>query len=105
MSKLITKGNIALFEYPPPNFSIPKFNLEDNGVLWIDGYNVPLFPMGKHIRAMKRFETNLIGYVVVGRYKEAKDKIQGDFSEVLKRANIDTKNLLVMIKKPKQNAK
>lgn len=103
MSRLITTGNLAFFEYPKPHHAIPKFTMEENGILWIEGYNIPLFPGSKPIRAMKRFDTGLKNYMVIGRYSYAKDRIQGDFDHVISDQNIDIDNCVVLIKKDNTN--
>jgi len=78
--KLITKGNLAIIEYPE-GASEPEFDLDANGVLFIFGYSFSM--LGKTIRVAKRFETNLCGYTLLGRFNEAKEKIKGDFSELM----------------------
>lgn len=102
MSRLITTGNLAIFEYPKPHHAIPKFTLEKDGVLWIEGYNVPFTPDGNTIRAMKRFETGLKNYIVVGRYSYAKDNVKGDFDNIMESENVDKDNCVIMVKESKE---
>ncbi len=97
MSKLVTKGNLALFEYPSGSEN-PSFTLEKDGVLWIEGYSIPFTPNGTPVRAMKRYETKLKNYKVIGRYSDAKSKIKGDFSSLAKEGNIDTENCVVLFR-------
>lgn len=86
-----------MFEYPAGAID-PTFEL-DKGVLWIGGYKAAPIPVLPAVNCLKRFDINLLGYVVVGKYSEAKNKIQGDFSKVITDNNVDTDNLVVFIKK------
>src|SRR5688572_31169563 len=97
--RLLTKGNIAVFEYPS-GVTEPEFTLDKNdGVLFIFGYVAPY--RGQIIRVAKRFETGLINYRVVGRYDDAKFEIKGNFSELL--FGLNEHFCLVMIKEPNDN--
>lgn len=91
--KLITSGNLAICEYPA-GAENPTFTLDADGVLWIEGYSIPL--MDTPIRAMKRYETNLIGYTVIGRHEYASKIIKGDYGNML--ADVDTDNCVYLIK-------
>lgn len=93
MSKLVTKGNLAIFEYPGGGTD-HEFTLEEKGVLWIFGY---LLPLGdKVVSVCKRFDTGLNNYKVVGKYTDAKFQIKGDFNELLH--GLDEHRCLVMIR-------
>lgn len=98
MGKLVTKGNIAVFEYPE-GAEEPTFELDDKGTLWIYGYKTKIFPFAPAVRSMLSFKLNLIGYKVVGEYVEAEKKIQNDFSSVIIEGEINANNCVVMIKK------
>jgi hypothetical protein len=92
MLKLITKGNLAAIEYPP-GIPEPEFSLNTEGVLFIFGYSIQF---GNHaISVAKRFETGLINYQVVGKYEEAKERIVGDFSDVVE--GLDLENCLILM--------
>lgn len=97
MGRLVTNGDLAIFEYPA-GANEPTFTLDEKGVLWIEGYNIPLWPGANPVRAMKRFDTNLSGYVLIGSYSDAKKKIVGDFSEVIKEAQIDINNSVFLMR-------
>lgn len=95
-ARLITVGNLALFEYPS-GASKPEFTLGIDGVLFVFGYSMQF--VGKPIRVAKRFETKLGGYTAIGTYSYAKTRIEGDsIDDVIEKQNIDKENCLVMIK-------
>lgn len=94
MSRLLMKGNLAVFEYPS-GAENPSFSLVD-GVLWIEGYSLPFHPKGTPIRSMKRYDINLKDYSIIGHYRDAVQKIQGNFSELTE--EVDTENCIVLVK-------
>jgi len=95
MSKLATKGNIAIFEYP--NCDEPNFDLDDSGVLFITGYKMPF--MGDFVRCAKRFETKLENYQIIGRLEYADTVTNTDLKKIAAEAEIDFNNCVVMIRK------
>lgn len=95
MSRLITNGNIAVFEYP--TVENPEFTLDEKGVLFIFGYKMMFGD--NEVGVAKRFDLKLDNYMVIGKYGEANERIEGNFEEVFSKENIDTNNSVVLIKK------
>jgi hypothetical protein len=93
-NKLVTTGNIALFEYP--NVSEPEFTLDKKGVLFIFGYTMNFG--GMIIKTAKRFELGIENYKVVGSWETAKKHINKIVEGVALDGDIDTQNCLLMIK-------
>lgn len=97
MARLITSGNIAIFEYPD-GAENPSFDLDKNGVLFIIGY--PLNFAGNIISSAKRFELNLKDYILVGNVEVAKEKISGDFSKMIEEGKINESCAIVLAERP-----
>lgn len=90
MAILVKSENIALFEYP--YVEEPDFDLDEKGVLFITGYK--MFFGEREIGCAKRFDLQLVGYKIFGKYDEVVSNIKGDISKLVK--EIDTNNCLVM---------
>ncbi len=72
MSKLIIRGNIAVFEFEPSNDPL-TFKLEKDGTLWVEGYMTKIFPFAPAVRSMKRFTIpQLMGFELLGHYNKIK---------------------------------
>lgn len=95
MSKLITIGNIAFFQYPPTKEKA-TFDLDSYGVLFIAGVKEKLFPLTPAINSMKRFELKLEGYIVVGEVKDILDKLEGRVQDIIEANNINTDNCVLL---------
>jgi len=94
MSRLISNGNIAIFEYP--KVEEPNFDLDTKGVLFITGYKINIGE--KEINSAKRFELGLENYTVIGKYDYAKKVIEGNFISVFSDVDFDSDNSVVLIK-------
>lgn len=94
--RVITYENIAILEYEP--VEKPTFDLSDDGVLFVGGYSI-LF-MNKSISVMKRYDTKLNNYKVLGRLIELKSSKEHDF-KILDESDIklDYENCVVLFKK------
>lgn len=95
MSRLVTKNNIAVFEYPETQ-EYPEFQIQPDGQLCIFGYYLKPIPVLKAISCMKMYPVDLKGYEVVGKYDGAEDKAQ--YRELIDSVNLDICNCVCLIR-------
>jgi len=98
MARFITDKKIMLFEYPKPERK-ESFQIDCDGVLWIDGYLTPIFEGKAPVRSMKKFELKIDNLLVVGKVKDLKKHELYHYAlEVVKKENVNIDCCILLTK-------